>query len=429
VTGQNIANVNTPGYRRQVAVLRGVPGIGAAALDRSGNPVAPGGGVDLATIMRSHAAWLNRVSTELKAQVGRASINERTAGQLEALLGEPTDAGLEATLERFFAAFGNLAHRPDGMSARNQVTQAGTQVARRFQELTAGLDAMRQDLFDQAQDNVRAINELTKQVAALGQAIGQAQAAGASPSELLDQRDLLLEQLTALAGATVSGQEGGEVVVSIGGITVVQGHHAEELELASGDPIQVLLKRSGDPLTLPGGELKALQEWTQSGVPGYRQRIEELRNQFAEAVNAVHESASDLDGVPGQAFFLPDSGGNLTVNPALIADLRKIAAGDGSAGGGTAALAIANLGTAQGSILPSYQTLVADIGAGASEGRRYADQSRASLQQVQELQASESGVNLDEELAQMTALQHAYAASARLLSAYDEMLNTLISSV
>jgi flagellar hook-associated protein 1 FlgK len=329
-------------------------------------------------------------------------------------------------MERFFAAFGNLAHRPDDMSARNQVTQTGAQVARRFQELTEGLDAVRQDLFDQAQDRIRTINELTKQVAALGQAIGQAQAAGASPSELLDQRDLLLEQLTSFAGATVSGQEGGEVVVSIGGITLVQGQHAEELELAPGDTMQVLLKRTGDPVTVPGGELKALQEWTQTGLPAYRDRIEGLRDQFAEAVNAVHQSANDLDGAPGQAFFVPDSGGNLAVNPALLADLRRIAAGDGTAGGGSAALAIANLGTSPDSILSAYQTLVADIGAGASEGRRFADQSRASLQQVQELQASESGVNLDEELAQMTALQHAYAASARLLSAYDEMLTTLI---
>ena len=51
----------------------------------------------------------------------------------------------------------------------------------------------------------------------------------------------------------------------------------------------------------------------------------------------------------------------------------------------------------------------------------------ASLRQVQGQQSAESGVNLDEELANMVSVQHAYAASARMLSAFDEMLDTLIN--
>jgi flagellar hook-associated protein 1 FlgK len=52
--------------------------------------------------------------------------------------------------------------------------------------------------------------------------------------------------------------------------------------------------------------------------------------------------------------------------------------------------------------------------------------SQASLEQLQAMQYSESGVNLDEELARMVSLQHSYSASARLLNTYDEMLGTLI---
>ena len=68
----------------------------------------------------------------------------------------------------------------------------------------------------------------------------------------------------------------------------------------------------------------------------------------------------------------------------------------------------------------------APIGAGSADSQRILQQTQASLQQVQTVQASESGVNLGEELAQMATLQHSYAASARLLSAFDEMLTTLI---
>jgi flagellar hook-associated protein 1 FlgK len=106
-----------------------------------------------------------------------------------------------------------------------------------------------------------------------------------------------------------------------------------------------------------------------------------------------------------------------------------VVAGDGSAGDGAIARAIAGLGTAAGSILPEYRALVAEIGADVQESRRRTQEAQASLQQVAEMQASESGVSLDEELAEMAALQHAYAASARLLASYDEMLTTLIERV
>jgi flagellar hook-associated protein 1 FlgK len=69
---------------------------------------------------------------------------------------------------------------------------------------------------------------------------------------------------------------------------------------------------------------------------------------------------------------------------------------------------------------------VSEIGAQVSDSGRLSDQARASREQIAGMQASEAGVNLDEELAEMVAVQHAYSASARLLSVYDEMLGTLI---
>jgi flagellar hook-associated protein 1 FlgK len=179
-------------------------------------------------------------------------------------------------------------------------------------------------------------------------------------------------------------------------------------------------------VTVSGGELCAEQEWANTLLPGYQARLAGVRDGIAAAVNALHQSGKDGTGAPGESFFTADASGNLSVNPALAADSRKVVAGDGSAGSGSIALAIAGLGTASGSTVPQYRQLVAEIGSQAADAGRAADQSQASLQQIQAAQASESGVNLDEELAQMVSLQHAYAASARLLSTYDQMLTTLI---
>src|SRR5262245_60724642 len=88
VTGQNIANANTPGYSRQVAIFRAVSGPGAELMDRFSGQLAPGGGVEISQVARTHASWLDRVAASLEAQVGRTGVDERASASVEALLAE-----------------------------------------------------------------------------------------------------------------------------------------------------------------------------------------------------------------------------------------------------------------------------------------------------------------------------------------------------
>ena len=426
VTGQNITNANVPGYSRQVAVLTSISGPGAMTLDEAGSAVAPGGGVDVAVVQRTHAAWLDQAAGQLTAQSGQATIDDQSAQQLEGLLAEPTDAGLAATMDRFMAAFGNLANHPEDAAASDGVLHAGEEMANRYQQLNQGLDSLHQGMAAQAQGSVTAINDLAKQVASLDGQISQAQAAGATPNELLDQRDQLVQQLTQKAGVTVSGQQGGDLIISVGGVALVQGQQAQALALAPGRPLSVVMAGTGQAVTVPGGELRAQQDWVNTTLPGYRSRLGAFRDSLTAAVNTLHQSGRDATGAVGQPFFVTDAGGNPAVNPALLADSRKVVAGDGTAGSGSVALAIADLGAPSGKGLSPYHQWVADIGAQAADSRQQSAQTQASLQQIQAAQSSESGVNLDEELAQMVSLQQAYSASARLLSTYNTLLTTLI---
>jgi flagellar hook-associated protein 1 FlgK len=426
VTGQNITNANVPGYSRQVAIIRSVTGPGASGLDQAGNPLAPGGGIDVAMVQRAHAAWLDQQSGQLQAQAGQTGIDSQTAQSVEGLLAEPTDAGLSATMDRFLAAFGNLATHAGDSASRDQVLQAGQALADKFSQLDQGLQSQQQGVIAAAKENVNTINDLAKQVAALSHDIGAAQAAGANPNEALDQRDQLLAQLVQRTGATVSGQQGAEVVVSLAGAALVQGDHANSLDLAPGASLSVTLHGSGAPVTVAGGELHAEQAWANTTLPEYRTRLDNIRDGFAAAVNSLHQSGRDASGSPGQPFFTASATGAISVNPALLSDSSKVVSGDGTAGSGSVALSISNLGTAAGSVIPQYRQLVADIGRNSADSSQASDQAQAGLQQIQTAQASESGVNLDEELAQMVSQQQSYAASARLLSTFDQLLSTLI---
>lgn len=426
VTGQNIANAETPGYSRQVALTRAVTGPGGRPLDGAGAAITPGGGVDVVAVVRTHAAWLDRSAAALSAQVGQSSVAEKYSGRVEALLAEPGTGGLQHTLGQFFDAASQLASQPDSLAAREGLLRAGGQTAERLRQLTDGLEALRGEAVAGVRATVARVNELSGQIAALNGAITQAQAGGAAPNELLDQRDQLVADLTRLTGATVSGQEGGALVVSVGGRTLVQGSQAETLSVSPGDPFQIVDAGSGEALFVPGGELRGLMDWGSTTLPGLQAEVAAIRNGLAEAVNGLHRSGTGLEGSTGQDFFTTDAAGNLQVNPALQGNPYRIAAGDGTAGDGSVAQALAGLGAASGDLQKGYSALVARIGASAAESRYGARQAELSLEQVRGMQASETGVNLDEELAHMVSLQHAYAASARLLSTFDQMLDTLI---
>lgn len=429
VTGQNVANAETPGYSRQVTVTRSVNGPGAQARSGTGGALGAGGGVEVARVYRAHAGWLDRSAAALSSRSGQANAEAIQASQLEGILQEPGDGGLHATLERFYDAAGDLASRPGDTASRQALTRAGAEVATRFRELTKDVEGLQSDLQGQFAQGIDEVNDLASRVADLSKQIGQAQSTGAAPNELLDQRDQLLDELSSKAGVTVSGQEGADVVVSLGGVTLVQGDHVTSLEISSSNPFQVVTSgaegEGGEPVSLTGGALRAQQQWGTETLPAVRSQIAELRDQFASSVNALHQSGKDQDGNAGAAFFVADAEGNLSVNPDLSAS-RRVAAGDGSIAGGGVARGIADLGKATSPLTQGYSALVADIGARASDSMRNAEVSQASREQIQAMQSSESGVNLDEELANMVSLQHAYSASARLLSTYDEMLGTLI---
>jgi flagellar hook-associated protein FlgK len=128
-----------------------------------------------------------------------------------------------------------------------------------------------------------------------------------------------------MAGVTVSGQEGGQLVVSMGGTTLVQGDHATELQVSSDNPFQVVTSGAdgGTPVTLTGGAMRAQQQWGTETLPNFREQITALRDQFAAAVNTLHQSGKDQDGNNGAAFFVADGQGNLTVNPRLSDPRRR----------------------------------------------------------------------------------------------------------
>jgi len=162
----------------------------------------------------------------------------------------------------------------------------------------------------------------------------------------------------------------------------------------------------------------------------------------AGAFDWGHADAATSLAVSTDSFAvapLSHPSGWLEVNSAILNDPGTIAAGFGengkpaAQGDGSAALAIADLRTkavmvgTDRTFDDHFADAVARVGL---EGERAQTASKTQDRigkDLRDLRQSISGVNMDEELAEMIKFQHGYAASAKFMSTMNELLDTIIN--
>ncbi|HAP43880.1 MAG: flagellar hook-associated protein FlgK [Spirochaetes bacterium GWD1_61_31] len=154
----------------------------------------------------------------------------------------------------------------------------------------------------------------------------------------------------------------------------------------------------------------------------------------ADAILSLRDGGTDFAVAP-----LAHPAGWIEVAPAVSTDLTSVAAGFGlngrpaEAGDGSLALAIANLRTAnvmvgsEGSFDDYYADAIADIGLKGEQSGLMLETNDRIAKSLTDTRASISGVNMDEELANMIKFQHGYAAAAKFIQHFDEMLDTIIN--
>ena len=115
VTGNNIANVNTPGYSRQVAVLETLPGqfTGGGYI---------GKGVEVLTIQRTYSEFLTRQAALAGATSAGDSARADKLKQLEDIFPGGT-SGLGAAISDMMNAFSDVATAPTDLTARTVAAQ------------------------------------------------------------------------------------------------------------------------------------------------------------------------------------------------------------------------------------------------------------------------------------------------------------------
>ena len=426
VTGQNIANVNTEGYSRQRVEMVAESGPVVPAL--FSRYEGSGLGVRSADVRRLRDQFLEARAHQEHATSAHLEHLAVSLGRIEMAYTEPSDTGLAAQLADFWAGWDDVGLRPGDLAARSQLIERAHTLTTSFRQLDRGLEALRETSIEQLSAIVAEVNAVAGRIADLNGTIQAASAAGLSPNDLMDQRDLLALQLASQVGATVRPGDGGSLDVFIGGMAIVRSTAVEALEaqVVGGPPPTARVVWADDGLAATvGGEALGHLETANQLVPAQRAELLAVAQRLHDDVNAIHATGYDLAGAPGGAFFQMGPGG-ISVDTALAGDPSLVAA---SSTAGALDGSIAQQLAAQNGPDGLYRELVVRLGVTSQTAGRRLEVQDAILRQLDIARASEAGVNIDEEMTNLVAFQHAYSAAARYLTVVDELLETVVRLV
>jgi flagellar hook-associated protein 1 len=309
VTGQNIANVNTPGYSRERAEFVSTPTSLTTAL-RSG--------VHVDAVTRAYdrfvTAQINVANSNLQSTRTQADL----LGQIESLFNDLStpETGISGALQTLFKDFHNLAQHPQGLAERHILVQQGQTVAAAFQQLTDGLQTVRQQSNGALGDAVASVNSLTKQLAELNGQIQQREVDPKNPANTLrDQQDVLLKQLSEQVNIISFTTDSGQLTVLLGGgRPLLEGTRSSTLatQVDPDDPQRLLIDLQ-DPqgnstdvtASIQSGNMHGLIEARDTILPHLSASLDRLAAQLTTTINQTHSAGYGLDGTTGKDFFVP----------------------------------------------------------------------------------------------------------------------------
>jgi flagellar hook-associated protein 1 len=447
VTGNNTANVNTPGYSRQVVRFTQTDPYGGASIIYP-HPGQLGTGVTISSVNRVRDQFIDR--RIYGANSAQASLNNLRdiVSRVEEAYNEPGQSGIGQLMTNFFNSFSDLSANPESGALRSTVRNRAQTLVSALHATSTAINAIQPDIQGKVNVEVKEINDIAKQIAVLNKQIRVAIALGDSPNDLQDQQGAMLDKLSQIVDIQVidtvnpnTGQGTGEVQVSVGGFLLVQNDLPAELPttLVTDNNTLGLKTANGDAIPLKGGVLYGLVK-ASTLVNGYLEDLNTLASSFINAVNTQHQVGYGLDGVTARDFFTGTNASDIEVSVTINNDLDAIAAAappvppnpfaPGNADNARALAALSHSPTVGTFTLNEYYSdRIATIGTDLRSYRLDSENQEKVLNQLHNLQSSISGVSMDEELTNMLQYQRTYQAATRIINIMDETLDRIINGI
>ena len=454
ITSNNIANVNTPGYSRRTTVMSETDPISTSAGFIGTGTIAD-------TLKNFREEYFDRdVRNALSSNSGYNS-DSQVLQKVEAILAEPSDQGLSEIASQFINSFEELSTKPEDVAIRQNTIDLAHTLVDRFHNTSDQLIDARSDVLKSINTDVTKANDLIKQVASLNKQIaGSINANGATAQTYMDQREKALEDLSQIAGITVTQGDYGQQNVFLNGINLVTAANYSQIQVSESaitptGERTVNLQMVDDKGLLTNlnpqtGELNSLMKHYNvtldpsdtSGGYSITKNLDDYVNAIVQKVNGFTSSGYGLDDAgpnpPGRSFFTPTVGNatahSIEINPDIFNNPRNIPLSSvpNEPGNNDIARQIALISkdnTFLNSQNPSnfYSGFIGKVGTMLKDAQNGATTTKLVSDQTISQRESIIGVNQDEEAVNLIKFQKAFEAAARVVNTTNEVLSTIVN--
>ncbi len=455
VTSNNIANVNTPGYSRRSAVINET-----SPIKSNGQYVGTGSQVGLLRNFRQEL--LDKEIRSSTAQVQNYTIEQELYQKIDAVLGEPSDNGINELTTSFLTTFNQVSINPEDIATRQYLLEQGQTLAERLNYTSNEMTEIRNDIKLTLSQELTKANQLLVEISNLNNNIvtSSAQTNNAAHT-YIDERAAKIEELSKMFSVNVAYNEDGSANLFINGSNIITNQNASELRLSESinsvtsertlEIIKYNPVTESSTLILPqSGQVASYLKFynvvfdDKESTNGFSitKSLDEFTNALAQQVNSKTMAGyglNDKGTAPvGRSFFEPSAG---FVSASLIKLSEDIlgkpsdiplSSKPNEPGNNEVALDIARI-LEDRSFLDGqnpteyYANYIGKVSFATAEATNGLTNSKMINTQIETQRESLIGVNLDEEAVNLIKFQKAFEASSRVINTANEMMNTIVN--
>ncbi|ADT67842.1 flagellar hook-associated protein 1 FlgK [Pseudoalteromonas undina] len=413
VSGQNVANAAVEGYSRQQAQFK------------TSNVYL--GGVEVASVDRVVDAFLNDDIWRTNSDTTYYENKQSYLGFIEQIIG--TDSlNLNNSLASLTDALNAAATKPDSQAFRQQFLSSAEGFMQDIAQINGALAGQATKLNAQMSNVALNVSSITKQIAEINSSIGLATANKQSTAELKDNRERLVNQLSGHIGVSIVERDNGFIDIStLSGAPLVVGSKAASISV---NGTTVTSNFIGQEFTLDknvGGQFGGLISVDNDVIKPTLATLNSLVADLADDMNGALQSGFDLNNDPGEALFTYNPLnplGTIEINPAITTD--KLGFKDSSTSGPGDNSNIANIVASMAGKGDKFTLLVGDLAITSKQNLNSITTATNLSENAIAARDSYSGVNLDEEAANLMHFQQMYSANAKVISTADQMFKSLL---
>ncbi|WP_336494799.1 flagellar hook-associated protein FlgK [Bacillus cereus] len=409
-TKQNLSNIHTPGYVRQMV------NYGSVGASNGHTPEQRiGYGVQTLGVDRITDEVKTKQFNDQLSQLSYYNYMNSTLSRVESMVGTTGKNSLSSLMDGFFNAFREVAKNPEQPNYYDTLISETGKFTSQVNRLAKNLDTVEAQTAEDIEAHVNEFNRLAASLAEANHKIGQA--GTQVPNQLLDERDRIVTEMSKYANIEVSYESMNPNIASVrmSGILTVNGQDTYPLQLnKEKDPMSVEIY--GSEISVTSGAIKSAID-TKAKIVDYKKNLEDLMSSVKNQVNTVM----------GKDFFVGDYAKDMKLNPEFQKDVSKMKM---SAETANKLAAVTDGDYKEGlSYKQALDQFIVRVASDKSAVNGYQKIHGDLLEGIQQEKMSVEGVNMEEEMVNLMAFQKYFVANSKAITTMNEVFDSLFSII